>query len=414
MPDASLPAPLDDPFGAFCRDNNVTRPGAAHGPLHGLTFAAKDVFDVAGTSTGFGHPAWLETHPPATGTAAAITRLLEAGASLNGRTVSDELCYSLSGENLHYGTPTNPGAPDRLPGGSSSGSAVAVAGGLTDFAIGTDCGGSVRVPASYCGLFGIRPTHGRIPLIGVSRFAPRFDTVGWFARDAFMLKRVGEVLLGGASGKGFDRMIVLDDALNRADEGVRSALEPGLDLIEARLGTRTHAVLAPEGLDEWLEAFRLVQAGEIWASLGGWIEEHRPVFGKGVGERFEAASRVTPQAAAAARIKADAIAASLSERFGERDLLCLPTAPGIAPLRGTASDAVEIDYRRRTMALLCAAGLGGLPQMTIPIGTVNGAPVGLSIMARRGRDIDLLDFGASAFAHIQVGPPTSGDRPDTA
>ncbi|HEY9212634.1 MAG TPA: amidase family protein, partial [Ancylobacter sp.] len=208
---------LDETFGAFCRDNNVTRPGAARGPLEGLTFAAKDVFDVEGSRTGFGHPAWLETHPPATETAFAITRLLEAGASLTGRTISDELCYSIAGENAHYGTPINPRAPDRLPGGSSSGSAVAVTGGLVDFALGTDCGGSVRVPASYCGLFGLRPTHGRISLDGVSRFAPRFDTVGWFARDAAMLKRVSEVLLGGTLGVGFDRMIVLDDAFARAD-----------------------------------------------------------------------------------------------------------------------------------------------------------------------------------------------------
>lgn len=395
----------EDTLGAFCRDNNVTRPGAAQGPLHGLSFAAKDVFDVAGNRTGFGHPTWLETHPPATETAFAITRLLEAGASLAGRTISDELCYSIAGENSHYGTPTNPRAPDRLPGGSSSGSAVAVAGGLVDFAIGTDCGGSVRVPASYCGLFGIRPTHGRISLDGVSRFAPRFDTVGWFARDALMLKRVGEVLLGGASGSGFDRMIVLDDALDRADEAVRTALEPGLTLIEGQLGPRAHMVLALEGLDDWLEAFRITQAGEIWASLGEWITQAHPVFGKGVGERFEAASKVSPEASAAARVKADAIATQLDERIGDGDLLCLPTSPGIAPLRGTASDAVEIDYRRRTMALLCASGLGGLPQLTIPVATVDGAPVGLSIMARRGRDIDLLDFAANTFAHMSARPP---------
>jgi len=389
-----------DTLNAFCRDNNVSHRGAAQGPLQGLSFAAKDVFDVEGTRTGFGHPAWLETHPPATETAFAVTRLLEAGASLAGRTISDELCYSIAGENPHYGTPTNPRAPDRLPGGSSSGSAAATAGGLVDFALGTDCGGSVRVPASYCGLFGIRPTHGRIPLDGVSRFAPRFDTVGWFARDAAMLQRVGQVLLDGAAGAGFDRMIVLDDAFARADEPVRAALEPGLELIEAQLGAPTHMSLAPDGLDDWLETFRLTQAGEIWASLGEWITQARPVFGKGVGERFAAASKVTPEASTAARIRADAIATELDTRIGESDLLCLPTSPCIAPLRGTASDAVEIDYRRRTMALLCIAGLGGLPQLTIPLGTIDGAPVGLSIMARAGRDIELLDFAAKVFAHI--------------
>ncbi|HZX85087.1 MAG TPA: amidase family protein, partial [Reyranella sp.] len=230
--------------------------------------------------------------------------------------------------------------------------------------------------------------------------APRFDTVGWFARDAAMLKRVSEVLLGGTLGVGFDRMIVLDDAFARADEAVRSALEPGLALIEAQLGPRSHTTLAPDGLDDWLEAFRVTQAGEIWASLGEWITQAHPVFGKGVGERFDAASKVTPEVSAAARIRADAIASELDERIGDGDLLCLPTSPCIAPLRGTASDAVEIDYRRRTMALLCASGLGGLPQLTIPVATVDGAPVGLSIMARRGRDIDLLAFAADVFADM--------------
>jgi len=395
---------IDDTLNAFCRDNNVTRPGAAQGPLHGLTFAAKDVFDVEGTRTGFGHPTWLETHPPATETALAITLLLEAGASLAGRTISDELCYSIAGENSHYGTPTNPRAPDRLPGGSSSGSAVAVAAGLVDFALGTDCGGSVRVPASYCGLFGMRPTHSRIPLDGVSRFAPRFDTIGWFARDALMLQRVGKVLLGGAPGAGFDSMIVLNDTFARTDAPVGAALEPGLALIEAQLGARIHRTLAPEGLDGWLETFRVTQAGEIWASLGEWITQARPVFGKGVGERFDAASRIEPEVVAGARIRADAIATELDALIGERDLLCLPTSPCIAPLRGTASEAVEIDYRRRTMALLCIAGLGGLPQLTIPVATVDGAPVGLSIMARRGKDIELLDFAANVFAYTPVYP----------
>jgi amidase len=275
---------------------------------------------------------------------------------------------------------------------------------LVDFALGTDCGGSVRVPASYCGLFALRPTHGRIPLDGISRFAPRFDTVGWFARDASMLKRVGEVLLQGASAAGFDRMIVLDDTFARVDDQVASALEPGLKLIEDRLGGRGHMALAPTGLDDWLETFRVAQAGEIWDSLGDWIDVHRPAFGKGVGERFAAASKITQQAAAAARLRADAIAVELEARIGERDLLCLPTSPCIAPLRGTGSDAVEIEYRRRTMALLCAAGLGGLPQLTIPLGAVDCAPIGLSIMARRGNDNDLLDFAADTFAHVITAP----------
>jgi amidase len=185
----------DDPLGAFCVANPVALTGAATGPLRGRTFAAKDVFEIAGTPTGFGHPAWLRTHQPAAHTASAVQKLLDAGADLVGRTISDELCYSLSGENVHFGTPRNAAAPDRIPGGSSAGSAAAVAGGLCDIAIGTDCGGSVRIPASYCGIYGIRPTHGRVATDGVLPFAGSFDVVGWFARDPALLASVGSLLL---------------------------------------------------------------------------------------------------------------------------------------------------------------------------------------------------------------------------
>ncbi|QJP17645.1 amidase [Starkeya sp. ORNL1] len=398
MPANSPASPPADPFGAFCTANHVAQPGAAQGALHGLSFAAKDVFDVTGSTTGFGHPTWLASHEPATETATAVTRLLDAGADLIGRTISDELCYSLSGENSHYGTPTNPRNPDRLPGGSSSGSAVAVAGGLVDFAVGTDCGGSVRVPASYCGLFGLRPTHGSIPLTGVSRFAPRFDTIGWFARDAAMLKRISDVLLGdSAPAHGFRRMVLADDAFERTDPAIRAAIAPALDAIERRIGAHERAVLSPEGLDHWLETFRIAQAGEIWASLGAWIGEHRPSFGRGVGERFAIAATIAPDAALAARARADEIAVELAGRFSEDELICLPTTPTLAPPRGTASNEVEIDYRRRTMELLCTAGLGGLPQLTIPVATVDGAPVGLSIMARRGNDKALLQLAKDVF-----------------
>lgn len=394
--------PPADPFGAFCQENHVARPATGEGQLSGLSFAVKDVFDVAGSRTGFGHPAWLATHPPAEVTAGAVTRLLSAGADLRGRTLSDELCYSISGENFHYGMPINPAARERLPGGSSSGSAVAVAAGQVDFAIGTDCGGSVRVPAAYCGLFGMRPTHGRIPLDGVSRFAPRFDTVGWFARDAVLLKRVGEALLGPSRPQGFDRVLLAVDAFEQCDPLVR----PQLDRAMERIGPSAPLRLSAIGLDRWLDAFRTVQAGEIWQSLGGWISHARPSFGDGVGQRLAAAEQIGHAEAEAARQHVDAIAAELAETIGD-GLVVLPTTPGLAPLRSTGSAEIENAYRRRAMQLLCPAGLGGLPQLTIPVGTVAGAPVGLSIMARRGKDMDLLELAAKAFADL---PTTPGPR----
>jgi len=179
----------NDPLGAFCRENHIAVKGSRRGPLAGLAFAAKDAFEIAGARTGFGQPDWLRTHEPATDTADAVKRVLAAGADMTGKTHCDELCYSLTGENVHFGTPVNVNAPGLVPGGSSNGSAAAVAGGLVDAALGTDTGGSVRVPECFCGLFGIRPSHDRISLAGVVGQAPSFDTIGWFARDGDLIAR---------------------------------------------------------------------------------------------------------------------------------------------------------------------------------------------------------------------------------
>ncbi|MEY4794224.1 MAG: hypothetical protein RL724_1160, partial [Pseudomonadota bacterium] len=156
----------EDDVGAFIPGERTIRAGAASGPLAGLSFAAKDLFDVAGTVTGYGNPDWAATHAPATRDAMVITQLLQAGASLAGKTKTVELAYGLTGENVWQGTPKNPAAPDRFPGGSSCGSAAATAAGLVDFAMGSDTGGSVRIPASYCGVFGIRPSWGAVSLAG--------------------------------------------------------------------------------------------------------------------------------------------------------------------------------------------------------------------------------------------------------
>ncbi|HSS38685.1 MAG TPA: amidase family protein, partial [Polyangia bacterium] len=193
---------------AFCQHDRVHLTGAATGPIAGLTFAAKDVFAVAGATACFGNPTWLATHRPASRTAPAVARLVGAGATLVGLTITDELALSLTGENAHYGTPLNSRCPDRIPGGSSSGSASAVAGGHCDFALGTDTGGSVRVPAAHCGLYGFRPSHGAVPTEGVLPLAPRFDTVGWFARDARTLALVGDVLLDGPPRRGWATLLI--------------------------------------------------------------------------------------------------------------------------------------------------------------------------------------------------------------
>src|SRR5262245_33450969 len=220
---------MNDPLRAFDGIVRTLRlAGAASGPLAGTTFVAKDLYDVRGWRTGGGNPDWERTHEPATETAPAVVRLLEAGASLIGKSCTDELAFSLDGINVHYGTPLNPRFPDRLPGGSSSGSVSAVAAGLCDFALGSDTSGSIRVPASYCGVYGFRSSHGAVAIDGVVPLAPAFDTVGWLARDARMLARSGRVLLGheGAlAASGFTALHVVDDAFALVDPRHAAGLE---------------------------------------------------------------------------------------------------------------------------------------------------------------------------------------------
>src|SRR5262249_23337023 len=182
--------------GAFVETFDL--PPTGDGPLAGLRFAVKDLIDIAGRKTGCGNPSWRDTHPPARNHAVCVDQLLTAGAHCVGKTVSDEGAFSLIGGNHFYGTPLNPRAPDRVPGGSSSGSASAVACGLADFALGTDTGGSVRVPASNCGVWGLRPSHDFISVAGVMPFAPTFDTVGIHARSAEVLARAAPALLASA------------------------------------------------------------------------------------------------------------------------------------------------------------------------------------------------------------------------
>src|SRR3954468_11048806 len=187
---------MSDSINAFVPGPRVRLDGTPGGPLSDLTFAAKDLFDVAGVPTGGGNHDWARANPLPTKHAWAVQTLLDAGAALIGKTITDEVSLGILGENAFDGTPLNSRAPDRVPGGSSSGSAAAVAAGLCDTAVGTDTGGSVRVPASFCGLYGIRPTHGRLDVTGMLPQAPTSDTTGWFARDAETFARVSSVLLG--------------------------------------------------------------------------------------------------------------------------------------------------------------------------------------------------------------------------
>ena len=384
-----------DELGAFCRHTHVTLRGAHEGPLSGLTFGVKDIYDVVGHKTGFGSPDWLRTHPEAQRTAPVVRQLLEAGAHMVGKTHTDELTFSLNGENAHYGTPVNVNAAGRIPGGSSSGSAAAVAGGLVDFALGSDTGGSVRAPASYCGIYGLRPTHGRVSLEDARPLASSFDTAGWFARDASIMERVGAILFSEEPDETMPaRLIVAQDAFELAGHTAAAALERGLNRVCDLLGKPDRVEVSSDGLGQWLDVFRVLQGAEIWAQHGGWVQESKPTLGPGIRQRMQWASTIQERDAAQARVKREAIAQRMATLLGTDTVMLLPTVPDIAPLRNADPQSTE-DYRVRALSLLCIAGLARLPQINLPYGKLNGCPIGLSLIGPRDSDMMLLAIAKS-------------------
>jgi amidase len=369
--------------------------GASEGPLAGLSAAVKDMYDITGERTGGGNPTWLAAQAPSRTTAPAVRRLLGAGADIIGKTVCDEFFFSLTGDNVHYGTPLNARAPGRLPGGSSSGSAAAVGAGACDIALGSDTGGSVRVPAALNGIYGMRPTHGRISLEGAMAMAPSFDTAGWFAAGPGLLRKVGHVLLEGAGDRTAPRrMLVALDAFALVDDSVGAVLRAFLARAQRSLPSSEEVVIASGGLDFWRAAFRTIQGYEVWRIYGPWIGQHKPVLGPGIAERMAYAASVTEREVGAARSRAAAVRDYLRALMVPGTLLILPTSPSTAPPIKSSSTALET-FRGKALGLTCIAGLGGLPQVSVPVGCADGCPVGLSIIASAGADEMLLDLAVS-------------------
>jgi amidase len=379
-----------DPAHAFMPYPAVPVSHASSGPLSGLTFAAKDLFDVTGYPTSAGSPHMLAMSGIKTRTAPTVQRLLDSGARLVGKTITDELAFSMSGKNAHFGTPVNGGAPDRIPGGSSSGSAAAVSNGLCDFALGTDTGGSVRAPANHCGLFGIRPSHGRVSLEGCHDLAPSFDTCGYFTRDGATFVRVGEVLLGKDPRPlpPSPRVLLARDAFDLLHKEVREALAPALRRTEAALG-QPEQVEATEGFTALYWAMRYIQSREAWTVDGPMIERYCPPLGPGVADRFEFSKAVTDAQVAEAQVIRAAFRKRFSALLGDDAVLILPTMPDIAPLLSESDEALN-DYRNNALNLLCLSVLSGLPQVSIPLASRSGAPLGLSLMGPAGTDLSLV------------------------
>jgi amidase len=394
--------PFLDAAGAFVPHGRFEIEGSPTGPLHGLTFAVKDLFDIAGRVTGAGNPRWLETHTSATVTAPVVTALLNAGARMIGKTITDELAYSLNGDNIHYGTPKNIRVPCRVPGGSSSGSAAAVAADLCDFALGTDTGGSVRIPASYCGILGIRTTQGFVSAEGVVPLMPSFDTVGWFARDLEVFARVGDVLLPkhAAPKRQFSKLIVASEAISILDPELIEPIRGILRTIAGQFAEFEEIVLSGvQGLEEWRQIFRLASAHETWKIHGVWVTAEGDSLAPPIRERFAFAASVSDEQAMRARDAQSQIRDRLRAVLGGNSVLFLPTAPGPAPKLDARGEEVEL-FRQRAQRLTSIAGLSGFPQITLPVLEREGAPVGVSLLGPEGSDRQLLDLAAHLFPYF--------------
>ncbi|WP_454631729.1 amidase [Bradyrhizobium cenepequi] len=366
---------------------------ASDGPLAGLTFAVKDLFDVKGFKSGWGNPDRLREASEAVATAPAVLVPLMAGAEMVGKTHTDEIACGMFGMNPHFGTPLNSAAPGRVPGGSSSGSASAVAAGLCDFALGTDTGGSIRVPASFCGLFGLRTTFGRISTAGVMPMAPSFDTVGLLTRDAGTMRRVADCYFGPAEQRIAPRLLLARDAFEIPVQAVGETLLAVAQSMEPARETRLFA----GGVDLWLDTFRPLQLHDLWATFGAWGRMPNRTLSPMVAQRLDLAATVDPAKLAEAVVQRERLMDALVETLGDDGVIVLPTAHDLPPLL-EAPLSKQVEFRERTLALTCVASLCRLPQINIPAAVVDGCPAGLSLIAGPRKEHLLLDVAEQLAA----------------
>lgn len=379
----------DDMFGAFVPNGRFMLAATGRGPLHGKRFAVKDLIDVAGHRTGGGNPDWRATAKPAMRHAAAVAQLLDAGAEIIGKTITDELAFSLEGANAHYGTPVNPRDPAFLPGGSSSGSAVAVAARLCDFALGTDTGGSIRVPAAFCGIYGLRPSHDTVSTEGVIPFAPSYDTLGWFAREAELLAQIGDVLLPPSQSKPIVSVHLVEDAIDHLDAESASDIKAAAKAICNGPPVR---VFEQFSLDEIFEAYQALQCLDIKHHLGLQIETLRPLFGPSIAERFAGALSMPDARAEPAGNLRDRLRQRMTELCPPGTALLMPVSPHRKLARDVEPKMLGAFYRT-ALGLNAVAGHCGLPQLQMAADDGDGrlAP---SLIGAKGSDRDLLHFVA--------------------
>lgn len=375
--------------------------GAASGPLRGESVAVKDLFEVAGFAVGAGNPAYLAESRPAATTAPAAASLLAAGADVLGIAQTDEFAYSIAGRNSHYGAPVNVASPGSIPGGSSSGPASAVASGQASIGLGTDTAGSIRVPASYQGLWGLRATHGAIDTSGLLPLAPSFDAVGWLIRSPGVLLRAAAASLDDSRQVHIPAEVAIAPATQaEISPGVRDAFSTSVErLVEARRFPPPDRVQLPD-LTEAAALFRTMQAAEAWQVHGDWVLRHPGCLGPEIAARFAYAASVTTDQHRGAIAGLERIRASLDAALAGRALL-LPSTATTAPRLDADAELID-NVRTCTLRLTCLAGIGGYPALSVPALRVDGIPAGLCLLGPRFSDLALIKSGQRIADALQM------------
>ncbi|KAI5562138.1 hypothetical protein BDE02_15G034300 [Populus trichocarpa] len=423
---------LREDFGAFIHKLQLlpppqpAPPKAPH-PLTGLTFAVSDLFDIEGYVTGFGHPDWAKTHEAASRTSVVVSTLVEGGATCVGKTVIDELAYSITGENKHYGTPTNPVEPARVPGGSSSGAAVAVAANLVDFSLGVDTVGGVRVPAGFCGIIGFRPSYGAISKIGVLPVSVSLDTVGWFAKDPNILRRVGHVLLQSAfGGQRSPRQIIMADdcfqllkiPVDRIAQVVVKSTEKhfGRQLLKHEIldvylnskvpslkefhNKKTNGEVKTSSIRLLANVMQLLHRYEFRSNHEEWINTVKPILEPNFSAQMNEIMELSDAEIELCKSIREEMRSAINSLLKDDGILVVPTTAYLPPKLG-GKEILSEEYQSSSFGLLSIASLSGCCQVTVPLGYYNKCPVSVSLIARHGSDRFLLDTVQTMYKTLQ-------------
>ncbi|XP_010520942.1 PREDICTED: outer envelope protein 64, mitochondrial [Tarenaya hassleriana] len=423
---------LDD-FGAFLDRFELLPfppppPPAAKQPLSGLTFSVADAFDVKDYITGFGNPQWKKTHGPAEKTAVVVTALLKTGATCVGKTIMDEMGFGITGENKHYGTPVNPKMPSHVPGGCSSGAAVSVAAELVDFALGIDTTGGVRIPASFCGILGFRPSQGTVSSVGVLPNSQSLETVGWFARDPSVLCQVGHALLSlNAVPNRRQRCFIFADDLFELSyipkQKTVHVIRKGIENLSGyqspkHMNLGQHVASNIPSLKGFCEqsvnlqnsastlkvlssVMLSIQRHEFRTNHEEWFQSCKSYLGPKVSSQvLEALKSRNENIKSLYKVKTE-MRAAIQNLLKDDGVLVIPTVADASPKLKTNKKNSLNEFLDRTYALSSIASMSGCCQVTIPLGNHGDHPISVSFLTYHGGDKFLLDTVLDVYASLQ-------------